>query len=56
MTEMSSGGNVDRLDFKDPVELIDDVLLKSNWLISENSNTRVSPSVIDLHIASQVCS
>lgn len=51
---MSSGGNVDRLDFKDPVELIDDVLLKSNWLISENSNTRVSPSVIDLHIASQV--
>lgn len=54
MAEMSYGGNVDRLDFNDPVELIDDVLFKSNWLLTENSNTRASPSMIDLHIASQV--
>lgn len=53
MTQMSGGGNVDRLDFKDTVELIDDVLFKKNWLLAENSNTRTSPSVIDLHIASQ---
>lgn len=46
--------NVDRLDFKDPVELVDDVLFEKNWLLKENSNTRVSPSVIDLHIASQI--
>ncbi|MFA0821808.1 MAG: anaerobic ribonucleoside-triphosphate reductase [Methanomethylovorans sp.] len=54
MTKMSGGGIVDRLDFKEPVELIDDVLLKQSWLLTENSNTRASPSVIDLHIASQI--
>ncbi|MGB3908389.1 MAG: anaerobic ribonucleoside-triphosphate reductase [Methanomethylovorans sp.] len=54
MTQISSGGNVDRLDFRDPVELIDDVLFKKNWLLTENSNTRNSPSLIDLHIASQI--
>lgn len=54
MTNMSSGGIVDRLDFKEPMELIDDVLFKKSWLLTENSNTRASPSVIDLHIASQI--
>ncbi len=46
--------SVDRLDFTDPVELIDDVLLNQTWLLKENSNTRTSPSVIDLHLASQI--
>ncbi|MBN2488960.1 MAG: anaerobic ribonucleoside-triphosphate reductase [Methanosarcinaceae archaeon] len=46
--------NIDRLDFIDPIELVDDVLLEKNWLLKENSNTRVSPSVIDLHLASQI--
>lgn len=54
MTKMSCEGNVDRLDFKDPVELVDDVLFKKNWLLTENSNTRTSPSVIDMHVASQI--
>ncbi len=46
--------SVDRLDFTDPVELVDDVLLNQTWLLKENSNTRTSPSVIDLHLASQI--
>ena len=47
-------GNIDRLDFIDPTELVEDVLLERSWLLKENSNTRLSPSVVDLHIASQV--
>ncbi|MDF1534524.1 MAG: anaerobic ribonucleoside-triphosphate reductase [Methanosarcinaceae archaeon] len=46
--------SVDRLDFSDPIELVDDVLLNKNWLLKENSNTRTSPSVIDMHISSQI--
>jgi len=46
--------SVDRLDFPDPVELVDDFLLTQTWLLKENSNPRPSPSVIDLHIASQI--
>ncbi|WP_321429449.1 anaerobic ribonucleoside-triphosphate reductase [uncultured Methanolobus sp.] len=49
-----SHGNIDRLDFINPTELIEDVLLDRSWLLKENSNTRLSPSVVDLHIASQV--
>ncbi|WP_406659911.1 anaerobic ribonucleoside-triphosphate reductase [Methanolobus sp. ZRKC3] len=45
---------VDRLDFRDPVELVEDVLSKNSWLLKENANTRLSPSVIDLHLASQI--
>ncbi|SFM41628.1 anaerobic ribonucleoside-triphosphate reductase [Methanolobus profundi] len=45
---------VDRLDFRDPIELVDDVLLNNSWLLKENSNTRLSPSVVDLHIAAQI--
>lgn len=43
---------VDQLD-KDLRELVDDVLERSSWLLKENSNTRVSPSLIDLHVTSQ---
>ncbi|NPE29626.1 anaerobic ribonucleoside-triphosphate reductase [Methanococcoides sp. SA1] len=46
--------SIDRLDFKDTNELIDDVLYNRNWLLKENANTRVSPSVIDMHVASQI--
>ncbi len=52
--EVGSHKTIDRLDFRDPIELVDDVLLNNSWLFKENSNTRLSPSVIDLHIASQV--
>ncbi|MEZ5334625.1 MAG: anaerobic ribonucleoside-triphosphate reductase [Methanolobus sp.] len=52
--EVGDNSKVDRLDFRDPTELVDDVLLKSSWLLNENSNTRLSPSLIDLHIAAQV--
>ena len=51
---MGSRGNIDRLDFINPTELIEDVLLDRSWLLKENSNTRLSPSVVDLHIASQI--
>jgi len=47
-------GSIDRLDFKDTNELIDDVLYNRNWLLKENANTRFSPSVIDMHVASQI--
>ncbi len=33
---------------------MDDVLERSSWLLKENSNTRVSPSLIDLYVTSQV--
>ena len=46
--------NIDRLAFTDPVELVEDVLSDSSWLLKENSNTRTSPSVIDLHLATQI--
>ncbi|WP_340819198.1 anaerobic ribonucleoside-triphosphate reductase [Methanolobus sp. WCC4] len=52
--EVGSHREVDRLDFRNPTELVDDVLLNDSWLLKENSNTRLSPSVIDLHIAAQV--
>ncbi|MEL4305843.1 anaerobic ribonucleoside-triphosphate reductase [Methanococcoides sp. LMO-2] len=45
---------INRLDFEDTGELIDDVLYDRNWLLRENANTRLSPSVIDMHIASQL--
>ncbi|KGK99257.1 response regulator SirA [Methanococcoides methylutens] len=54
---MSGSGDkdeIDRLDFKSTNELIDDVLYDKNWLIRENANTRLSPSVIDMHISSQL--
>ena len=50
----SSSNNIDRLGFIDPLELVDDVLYDSSWLLKENSNTRTSPSVIDLHLATQI--
>jgi len=53
LVRMSSKESVDRLDFADTTELIEDVLAKRSWLTKENSNTRVSPSLIDLHVASQ---
>ncbi|AKB84384.1 anaerobic ribonucleoside-triphosphate reductase [Methanococcoides methylutens] len=51
-----STGNdeINRLDFENTGELIDDVLYDRNWLLRENANTRLSPSVIDMHIASQL--
>lgn len=54
MGESKERCNIDRLDFKDTNELIEDVLYNRNWLLKENANTRFSPSVIDMHIASQI--
>jgi len=50
---MPSKRSVDRLDFVGTTELVEDVLARRSWLTKENSNTRVSPSLIDLHVASQ---
>ncbi len=38
---------------KKGAELIDDVLKRRTWLLKENSNTQISPSLIDLHISAQ---
>ncbi|MBI4743284.1 MAG: anaerobic ribonucleoside-triphosphate reductase [Actinobacteria bacterium] len=35
-------------------DLIDDVLENKTWLLRENSNTQMSPSLIDLYISSQI--
>ncbi len=43
----------DQLD-KGLMELVDDVLERSSWLLKENSNIRVSPSLIDWYVTSQV--
>ncbi|MDD4898702.1 MAG: anaerobic ribonucleoside-triphosphate reductase [Methanocellales archaeon] len=43
----------DQLD-KGLIELVDDALERSSWLLKENSNTRISPSLIDLYVTSQV--
>lgn len=51
MPKMSD--ETDQLD-KGPMELVDDVLERSSWLLKENSNTRISPSLIDLYVTSQV--
>ncbi len=45
--------DLDRIDFIDGNELIEDVIYKRTWLTKENSNTRISPSLIDMHLASQ---
>ncbi|WP_406656485.1 anaerobic ribonucleoside-triphosphate reductase [Methanolobus sp. ZRKC2] len=50
----SNSNNVDRLGFMDPIGLVDEVLSDSIWLLKENSNTRTSPSVIDLYLATQI--
>ena len=49
-------GMSDELDQPDKslMGLVDDVLERRSWLLKENSNTRVSPSIIDLHVTSQV--
>lgn len=52
--ERGSGSNIDRLDFTDPVELVEDALDNRNWLLRENSNVQQSPSLIDIHLSSQI--
>ncbi len=37
----------------DTDKLIDDVLNRRTWMLRDNSNTQMSPSLIDLHIASR---
>lgn len=51
---VKSEDHIDRLDFEDPLELIEDVLYRRSWLLTENANTRMSPSVIDMHLAAQL--
>jgi ribonucleoside-triphosphate reductase len=38
---------------KNPRVLIEDVLKRRTWLLKENSNTQMSPSLIDLYVSSQ---
>ena len=33
--EVGSHKTIDRLDFRDPIELVDDVLLNNSWLLKE---------------------
>lgn len=37
----------------DTNKLIDDVLKRRNWLLRDNSNTQMSPSLLDLYVSSQ---
>jgi ribonucleoside-triphosphate reductase len=51
---VNKGNSIDGLVFDDPLELVDEVLFKRSWLIKENANTRMNPSVIDMHLATQL--
>jgi ribonucleoside-triphosphate reductase len=51
---VDKGNNIDGIAFEDPLMLVDEVLYKRSWLLKENANTRISPSVVDMHIATQL--